>query len=88
MERIKNSIQMYFVTRLKSLEVVSDQLAFFERLRSWKDLLEYPKRIEAVTRESIPEIAERYFSPELKTIGFLLQKENDRSDKDDKGEDY
>ena len=79
---------MYFVTRLKSLEVLSDQLAYFERLRRWEDLLEYPKKIEAVTRESIPEIAERYFSPELKTIGFLLQKENDKNDKADTGVDY
>lgn len=88
MERIKNSIWMYFITRLKSLEVVSDQLAYFERLRTWKDLLEYPKRIEAVTRESIPEIAESYFPPKLKTVGLLLQKENDGSNKADKGEDY
>ena len=86
MERIKNSIQMYFVTRLKSLEVVSDQLAFFELLRSWKDLLEYPKRIEAVTPESIPEITDRYFSPELKTIGFLLQKDTGNKENIGKGE--
>ncbi len=88
MERVKNSIQMYFVTRLKRLEVVSDQLAYFERLRTWEDLLGYPKKIEAVTRESIPAIAKQYFPPELKTIGFLLQKDSDKNDKADKGEGY
>ena len=75
MERIKNSIQMYFVTRLKSLEHLSDQLAWFERLSTWKDLLAYPAKIDKVTPGTIPEIAGRYFSPELKTVGRLLQKE-------------
>ncbi len=73
MERIKNSIQMYFVTRLKSLEGLSDQLAWFERLRTWKDLIEYPERVKEVTRETIPAIAKKYLIPELKTIGIMLQ---------------
>lgn len=88
MERIKNSIQMYFVTRLKSLEVLSDQLAYFERLRTWEDLLEYPKKIEAVTPETIPAIAEKYFSSELKTIGFLLQEKKDKVEDKQKGKGY
>lgn len=83
MERIKNSIQMYFITRLKSLEHLSDQLALFERLGSWKDMLAYPGKINRITPETIPEIAERYFSPELKTVGRLLQKE--KSDRKAKG---
>ncbi len=75
MERIKNSIQKHFATRLKSLEGLSDQLAWFERLRTWKDLIEYPKKIDAVTPSSIPATARQYLKPELKTIGILLQKE-------------
>ncbi|MGD9202007.1 MAG: pitrilysin family protein, partial [Chitinispirillia bacterium] len=39
MERIKNNIQMGFTTRLKKVEGLSDQLAWFERLRTWKDLI-------------------------------------------------
>ena len=85
MKRIKNSIQMYFVTQLKSLEVLSDQLAFFERLGTWENLLRYPKKIEAVRPESIPAIADHYFSSELKTIGFLLQKKKSKTDDESKG---
>jgi predicted Zn-dependent peptidase len=88
MERIKNSIQMHFVTRLKSLEGLSDQLAWFERLRTWKDLIEYPKRIEAVRPESIPAIAEQYFQPELKTIGIMLQKKKSNKAVVPQGENY
>ena len=73
---------------MKSLEVLSDQLAYFERLRTWKDLLEYPKKIEAVKPESIPEVAERYLSSELKTIGFLLQKGEPGKENSGKGDNY
>ncbi len=79
MGRIKNGIQKYFVTRLKSLEGLSDQLARFERLRSWKDMIDYPKKIDAVSPTSIPQVAEKYFKPELKTIGILLQKPIDNT---------
>ena len=78
MERIKNSIRMSFVSNLKSLEGLSDRLAWFERLGSWKGMLEYPQRIAAVKAESIPEIVRKYFDFNKKTIGLLLQKSNDQ----------
>ncbi len=71
MARIKNSIRMSFVSRLKSHEGLSDQLAWFERLRSWEDMLSYPDRVTAVTAGEIPGIIKTYFRPELKTIGIL-----------------
>jgi len=88
MERTKNSIQKYFITRFKSLEGISDQLAWFERLRSWKDLITFPDNIEAVTPESIPPVAQRYLKPELKTIGILLQKKENDAEPASKGNTY
>jgi predicted Zn-dependent peptidase len=74
MQRIKNRIRMSFVTDLKSLEGLSDRLAWFERLRSWKDMLDYPDRIAAVKREQIPAAVAQYLDPGRATIGLLLQK--------------
>lgn len=79
MERIKNTIQMGFTTRLKSMEGLSDQLAWFERLGTWKDLIEYPENIDNVTSDKIPAIAKKYFNHDLKTIGLLLPKKSDRN---------
>lgn len=70
--RITNEIRMSFVTGLKSLEGLSDRLAWFERLGDWKDLLEYPEKIRAVKPEEIPAIAAKYLNPEYATIGMLL----------------
>jgi len=74
MERIKNSIQMDFVSSLKSQEVLSDQLAWFERLGSWKDCIEYPEKIANVTPEAVSNVTKKYLNPEYKTVGRLLAK--------------
>lgn len=73
--RITNEIRMSFVTGLNSLEGLSDRLAWFERLNSWKDLLDYPGKIAAVKPDDIPAAAARYLDPDLATIGMLLPKE-------------
>jgi|WetSurMetagenome_2_1015567.scaffolds.fasta_scaffold00378_17 predicted Zn-dependent peptidase len=74
MERIKNSIRMSFVSNLRSLEGLSDRLAWFERLGSWKNLLSYPDRIAAVRPEDVPAAVKKYFDFDKATIGVLLQK--------------
>ena len=74
MERIKNTIRMSFVSNLKSLEGISDRLAFFERLGSWKGMLSYPDRIASVKSEDIPAIVTEYCDFGRATIGLLLQK--------------
>ena len=72
MSRITNQIRMSFITGLKSLEGLSDRLAWFERLNSWKDLLSYPDKIAQVKPEEISAIAIKYINPQLMTIGQLL----------------
>ncbi len=72
MSRITNQIRMSFITGLKSLEGLSDRLAWFERLNSWKDLLSYPDKIAQVKPEELSAIAIKYINPQLMTIGQLL----------------
>lgn len=86
MERIKNTIKMDFVSRLTSLEGLSDELAWFERLRTWRDLLDYPDKINAVVPATIPAILKTYCSPEHKTIGVLIAKNNTEQSDNSPGE--
>lgn len=72
MLRITNQIRMSFTSGLNSLEGLSDRLAWFERLHSWKDLLSYPEQIAKVKPEEISAIARKYLNPQLMTIGRLL----------------
>ncbi len=73
--RISNEIRMSFFSNLKSLEGLSDRLAWFERLGNWRDLLSYPDMIASVKPEEIPSAASLYLNPEFATIGLLLPKE-------------
>lgn len=78
MSRITNQIRMSFVNGLNSLEGLSDRLAWFERLRSWKDLLTYPEQIAKVKPEEISSIATKYLNPKLMTIGRLLPAKSEK----------
>lgn len=71
-ERIVNSIRMSFVNGLNSLEGLSDQLAWFERLNSWNDLLNYPEKVSSLKPDEIPEIAKKYLDKNKMTVGWLL----------------
>jgi predicted Zn-dependent peptidase len=73
MMRVQNEIRMAFVSNLTNLEGISDKLAWFERLRSWQDMLEFPKHIAEVNREEIPAVVREYLDPARMTIGLLLQ---------------
>jgi predicted Zn-dependent peptidase len=72
MMRITNGIRMDFITGLESLEHLSDQLAWFERLGSWEDLEKYPSEIAKVTAQQIPPIVKKYLRSDQATIGSLL----------------
>jgi predicted Zn-dependent peptidase len=74
MRRNKNQIRMSFVSDLNSLEGLANRLATFERLGSWKYMLEYPERIAAVKPADVPPIVKRYLDPDKMTIGILLKK--------------
>ncbi|MCL2218752.1 MAG: insulinase family protein [Chitinispirillia bacterium] len=72
--RVSNSIRMSFASGLKSLEGISDQIAGHERLGSWRDMFEYPDKIAAVAKKSIPGIAAAYLKPDVATWGFIVPK--------------
>jgi len=69
--RIKNTIKKSYLEKIKSLEGLSDQLAFFERLASWKDFLDYPKKVSAVPTSQLPVIARKWLNMETATIGVI-----------------
>ncbi len=70
--KVKNRIRKNFITGLENLEGICDQLAFFERLNSWKDMEKYPIMISKVKRDQIPTCSQKYLDFTTSTIGKLL----------------
>ncbi len=79
MLRITNQIRMSFTSGLKSLEGLSDRLAWFERLNSWKDLFSYPDKISKVKPEEVSAIVGKYINPQLMTVGQLLPVKSEKA---------
>jgi predicted Zn-dependent peptidase len=74
MARVVNGMRMSFATGLKSLEGISDRLAGFERLGSWRDMFDYQEKVASVKAASIPEAVGTYLKPDLATWGFIVPK--------------
>jgi predicted Zn-dependent peptidase len=72
--RVSNGIRMSFAAGLKNLEGISDQIAAYEQLGSWRIMFEYPEKIAAVSKNSIPGTAAKYLTPDLATWGFIVPK--------------
>ena len=75
---------MSFATGLKSLEGISDRLAWFQRLGNWKNMLDYPDKIMTIKAEDIPEITKKYLKTDCKTVGLLLQKTEQKAQENEK----
>lgn len=72
MERVKNSIRYSYLSGLKSLEQISDQIARFEAMGGWRGMFDYTERIISVKKEALPEAATKYMIREKQTIGILI----------------
>ncbi len=74
MQRTVNEIAMSYVTQLTTSEGISDRLATFERLGSYKSMFTYPDSIAAVNPGSVCRAAKKYLNPHTMTIGVVTEK--------------
>ena len=73
LEKVKNGVRAGFIRSLRSGSGLASQLAFYELfLGGWEEALEYADIIESVTPEEIMEVAERYFTPDNRTVATLV----------------
>jgi len=79
LERIKTETRADFIRGLGSNMGLAGQLADFEIMRGgWEKLFDEVARIQAVTREQVQDVAQRYLTEENSTVGYMITK----SDKD------
>jgi len=74
LQKVKNQAQAAAYTRMESSEQLRDQLAEAESAGSYRDFLDYPARIQAVTREDIQRVARQYLVPEKRNTLVLHRK--------------
>jgi predicted Zn-dependent peptidase len=66
--RAKNGIQVANYVRLESNAGIREALAQAESAGTYRDLLEAPKRIQAVTRDDVQRVAKQYFAKKGRNV--------------------
>ncbi len=66
--RVKANLQVAYWNRLESNAGIRESLAQAESAGTWRDFVETPKRIEAVTREDVQRVAKQYLQKESRNV--------------------
>jgi predicted Zn-dependent peptidase len=74
LDRVKNAYQISAWTRLESNSGMRGALAEAEATGSYKDLLEAPKRLLAVTKEDVQRVAKHYLVKEGRSVLIVTRK--------------
>lgn len=72
--RAKNAIRVAYYTRLESNAGIRESLAQAESAGTYRDLLDAPKKVEAVTREDVQRVARQYLVKESRNVLITTRK--------------
>jgi predicted Zn-dependent peptidase len=72
--RVKNNLQVASFVRLDTNIGIRDALAQAESAGTYKDLLDAPKRIQAVTKEDVQRVAKQYLVKESRSVLVTTRK--------------
>ncbi|NLT65362.1 MAG: insulinase family protein [Acidobacteria bacterium] len=72
LEKAKTRARASLIRQLDSNQGLAQQLAFFETITGdWRNLFRQLERIEKVTAQDIQRVAQTYFRPDNRTVGFI-----------------
>lgn len=74
LQKVKNQVEVQGYTAIESNFGMMQRLAFTDASGSYKDLLEMPEQLRAVTREDVQRVAKKYFTKENRSILVLNRK--------------
>ncbi len=72
--RAKNALRVAHYTRLESNSGIRESLAQAESSGTYRDLLDSPKKVEAVTREDVQRVAKKYLVKESRSVLLTTRK--------------
>ncbi len=74
LSRAKNAIRVAWYTRLESNSGIRESLSQAESAGTYRDLLDAPKKVEAVTREDVQRVAKQYLVKESRSVLLTSRK--------------
>ncbi|MBK9089708.1 MAG: insulinase family protein [Holophagales bacterium] len=74
LSRAKNAIRVAWYSRLESNSGIRESLSQAESAGTYRDLLDAPKKVEAVTREDVARVAKQYLVKESRNVLLTTRK--------------
>ncbi len=74
LQKVKNQVQAESYARMENNNGLRDALAVAEAQGSYKDFLEEPARLQAVTSEDVKRVARTYFTKENRNVMLVYRK--------------
>ena len=74
LSRAKNALRVAHYLRLESNAGIRESLAQAESSGTYRDFLDAPKKVEAVTREDVQSVAKRYLEKESRSVLLTTRK--------------
>ena len=75
LQKVKNQVQAATWARMESSNSLRDQLAEAESYGTYKDFLEEPAKLQAISREDVRRVARQYLTTENRTTMVIHRKE-------------
>ncbi|MFH0922219.1 MAG: pitrilysin family protein [Fibrobacterota bacterium] len=72
LEKVKNNVTAAQVNGLRTNEMLSDRLAYFEICGSWKLINRYADEVKAATPVAVREAARKYLAEKSATVGWVV----------------
>lgn len=74
MQRVKNAADAEFIGGLRSNDGLAMQLAVMDAIIDWREVIEAPAKIKAVTADQVAEVAKKYLIQDNSTVGWVTTK--------------
>lgn len=76
LRKAKNIITTHLIFLRDSPFGVVSALGEAEGMADWKDYVDFPKKVEAVTAEDVRRVVNQYFIADARTVGYFVPKES------------
>lgn len=71
-KRVKNQILARFAFDSHGTHELASALSEYEAMAEWRYLVTYPERIQSVTPADVQRVAQKYFQPQNRTVGWFV----------------
>jgi predicted Zn-dependent peptidase len=72
LQRVKNQVAAHSLRKLRNLEHLATELAYYQMWGTWENINIFPESVEKIKAEDVLRVCKKYFHREKSTVGIVL----------------